>query len=55
MLTKDLSREKVLLSKRDGLSSSPQAIVYNALDHQFLVSNISPSSKNKVDCIKDIC
>ena len=34
MLTKDLSPENVLLSKRDGLSRKPQAIVYNALDHQ---------------------
>ena len=52
VLTKDLSQENVLLSKRDGLSRVPQAIVYNAVDHQLLVSYASPSSKNKVDCIK---
>ena len=30
MLTKDLSQEKVLLSKRDGLSQGHQAIVYSS-------------------------
>ena len=52
VLTKDLSQEKVLLSKRDGLSRLPQAIAYNAVDHQLLVSNISGDSKNTVDCFK---
>ena len=51
VLTKDLSQENVLLSKKDGLSREPQAIVYNALDHQLLVSNdSSDSNRNTVDC-----
>ena len=52
VLTKDLSQEKVLLSKRDGLSRRPQAIVYNAVDHQLLVSNASDDSRNTVDFFK---
>ena len=52
VLTKDLSQEKVLLSKRDGLRGSPQAIVYNAVDHQLLVSNVSGDSRNTVGCFK---
>ena len=52
MLSKDLSQENVLLSKRVGLSRAPQAIVYNAVDHRLLVSNTSSDSYNKVDCIK---
>ena len=52
VLTIDLSQENVLLSKRDGLSSRPQAIVYNAVDHQLLVSNVSNDSRNTVDCFK---
>ena len=52
VLTKDLSRENVLLSKRDGLSSYPNAIVYNAVDHQLLVSNYSDDSRNTIDCFK---
>ena len=51
VLTKDLSQENVLLSKRDRLSS-PSAIVYNAVDHQLLVSNDSDDSRNTVDCFK---
>ena len=49
VLTKDLSQENVLLSKRDGLSRKPQATVYNAVDHQLLVSY---DSRNTVDCFK---
>ena len=49
VLSKDLSQENVLLSKRDRLSS-PYAIVYNAVDHQLLVSN--DSRNNTVDCFK---
>ena len=49
VLTKDLSQEKVLLSKRDGLSSLPRGIVYDAVDHQLFVSNVS---RNTVDCFK---
>ena len=49
VLTKDLSQEKVLLSKRDGLSRAPQAIFYNAVDHQLFASNYS---NHEVDCIK---
>ena len=52
VLTKDLSQENVLLSKRDGLSSRPQTIVYNAVDHQLLVSYDSDDSRNTVDCFK---
>ena len=52
VLTKDLSQEKVLQSGRDGLSGSPKAIVYNAVDHQLLVSNTSGDSRNAVDCFK---
>ena len=49
VLSKDLSQEKVLLSKRDGLSRAPQAIVYNSVDHQLLVSY---NNRNTVDCFK---
>ena len=53
VLTKDLSQEKVLLSKRDGLSRVPQAIVYNTVDHQLFVSIYSDYSTNlTVDCFK---
>ena len=52
VLTKDLSQENVLLSKRHRLSREPQAIVYNAVAHQLLVSNDSGDSSNTVDCFK---
>ena len=52
VLSKDLSQEKVLLSKRDRLSGLPQAIVYDAVDHQLLVSYDSDDSRNTVDCFK---
>ena len=53
MLTKDLSQEKVLLSKRDGLSQGPQAIVYSAVDQQLFESNFkSRYSRNTVGCFK---
>ena len=52
VLSKDLSQENVLLSKRDGLSRAPQAIVNNDVDHQLLVSYNSSDSKNTVDCFK---
>ena len=52
VLIKDLSQENVILSKRDGLSSRPQAIVYDAVDQQLLVSNFSDDSRNTVDCFK---
>ena len=52
VLTKDLSQENVLLSKRDGLSSGPHAIVYDDVDQQLLVSNASDDSRNTVDCFK---
>ena len=52
VLTKDLSQENVLLSERDGLSSCPRAIVYDAVDHQLLVSNIVEHSRNTDDCFK---
>ena len=49
VLTKDLSQENVLLSKSGGLSGSLEAIIYNAVDHQLLVSY---DSRNTVDCFK---
>ena len=53
VLSKDLSKEKVLLSMRDGLRVGPVAIVYNAVDHQLLVSyKSSDSTGNTVDCFK---
>ena len=51
VLVKDLSEEKVILSQRDGLSSLPRAIVYNAVDNQLLVSNTS-CSMSTIDCFK---
>ena len=44
VLSKDLTETRILLSDRDGLSSNPQAIVYNAVDHQLLVSNVPHDS-----------
>ena len=52
VLTKDLSQENILLSKRDGLSGHPQAIVFDAVDHQLLVSYDSVDSRNTVDCFR---
>ena len=49
VLSKDLSQENVLLSKRDGLRGRPQAIVYDAVDHQLLVSNYQDS---RIACFK---
>ena len=43
VLSKDLSQENVLLSMRDGLGGRPKAIVYDAVDHQLLVSNCQDS------------
>ena len=53
VLTKDLSREKVL-SKKDGLSGAcPRAIVYDAVNHQLLVSVSHHSeSYSAVFCFK---
>ena len=51
-LSKDLSQENVILSKRDGMSRELQAIVYNAVDHRLFVSNCSVDSRNTVDCFK---
>ena len=50
VLAKDLSREKILLSRKGGLANFPQAIVYHAEDHQLLVSNASEDSRNCIDC-----
>ena len=50
VLAKDLSREKILLSRKGGLANFPQAIVYHAKDHQLLVSNASEDSSNCIDC-----
>ena len=46
MLSKDLSQENILLSKRDRLSREPRAIVYEVVDHQLFVSNVSDDSRN---------
>ena len=46
VLTKDLSQESVLLPKRNGLSREPRAIVYDVVDHQLFVSNVSDDSRN---------
>ena len=55
VLTKDLSREKVLLSKRDGLSGVIlTSILYNALDHQLLVSYHSEEPHSE-SCSAVIC
>ena len=51
VLAKDLSQEKILLSKKDGLSSEPQAIVYDAVNHQLLVSYAS-DSMHILDCFQ---
>ena len=51
VLSKDLSQQNILLSKRDRLSKRPQAIVYNAVDRQLLVSYDS-DSRNTVGCFK---
>ena len=48
-LSKDLSQKNVLLSKRNGLSGRPQAIVYDAVDHQLLVSYYQDS---RMACFK---
>ena len=40
LLSKDLSEEKILLSKDDGLNPNPQAIVYDDKSHQLLISYI---------------
>ena len=50
VLSKDLSQEKILLSQRDGLSTFPQAIVYDAsAGQQLLVSNSCYDMSSKVD------
>ena len=48
VLSRDLSQERIMLSINDGLSRGPQAINYNAVDHQLLVSYGS----NTVDCFR---
>ena len=52
VLSKDLSQEKVLLSKRDGLCKGPQAIAYNAVDHQLLLSYFSEIRSVSIDCFQ---
>lgn len=48
VMSKDLLNEKIILSTRDGLNRGPQAINYNAVDHQLLVSYVSDT----VDCFR---
>ena len=50
VLTKDLSKEKVLLSESDGLGNHPQGIAYSAGDNQLLLSYNHDGPKNSVDC-----
>ena len=53
VLAKDLSSRRVLISARNGLSRYPQAVVYNAADHQLLVSyHFGSDSNQRVDCFK---
>ena len=47
VLSKDLSKEKILLFGNDVLSWFPQAIVYDSVDHQLLISYC-----NCVSCFK---
>ena len=53
VLAKDLSR-RGLISPRNGLGRYPQAIVYNAADHQLLVSYYCYSDSNQVDCNNNV-
>ena len=46
VLTGDLSEERILLTKQDGLSEGPQAIVYDETKRQLIVSYFSGS----IDC-----
>lgn len=41
VLTKDFSKERVLLSKKDGVCWAPKAIAYDAVRHQLYVSYAS--------------
>ena len=53
VLAKDLSSRRVLISARNGLGRHPQAVVYNAAEHQLLVSyHFNTDSNQKVDCFK---
>ena len=53
VLAKDLSSRRVLISARNGLGRYPQAVVYNAADHQLLVSYAYYSDSNqRVDCFE---
>ena len=49
VLAKDFSEEKILLTQRDGVSKWPEAIVYDAEDHQLLVTYSGSSSRNVVE------
>ena len=49
VLTNDLSQERVLLSEAHGLSKYPQAIAYNSVDHQLLVSY---EYNSNIDCFQ---
>ena len=43
VLSEDLSEEKILMSKQDGLSGPPQAIVYDDEAHRLIISNTYPA------------
>ena len=49
VLSGDLSEEKILLSRQDGLSGRPQAIVYDDEAHQLIISYLGINSCNNVD------
>ena len=49
VLSRDFSEKKILLTQRDGISTNPQAIVYDAEDHRLLVSYWS---RDVVDCFQ---
>ena len=46
VLSGDLSEEKILLSRQDGLSGDPHAIVYGDKTHQFLISYVDNDTVN---------
>ena len=49
VLSGDLSEEKILLSRQDGLSGTPQAIVYDDEAHQLILSYTGLSDYVRVD------
>ena len=52
VLSGDLSKERILLSRQEGLSVYLQAIVYDDEAHQLIISNSSISTWDKVDAFQ---